>query len=346
MVLSDFLLRQKTDDSNPHEIIPISFTLRRVLHENYYRLNDLTETPETEADKYLVQTMSQAKSSVIIVPEVHGMDNGLILHIKPEHQKSVVALTTCPTPPAPLHTRPTHHTQPMDQGLPKNVVQSIPKPRIGQGIRRKPMVSLPIPKPIQTPVHPIPTPSPRAVQSLPEPVVQSQERTLPQHHVPTVPVSIIQPTPASITQPVRPRVEHRSIPPYHEPLLRPPPRSPDATGVKDNRKDLLDLDTDRNIAFEENLPYQEGIILEMYERPDKSYIQEPMELKDLIDTTKLIQKFLPKQTDTDKILDLIQRKLLKHTHLPLTIHEVQDGYLTSPYFKDLYLYLAQNKLPS
>ena len=37
MVLSDFLSRQKLDNSNPHEIIPISFSLRKVLHENYYR---------------------------------------------------------------------------------------------------------------------------------------------------------------------------------------------------------------------------------------------------------------------------------------------------------------------
>ena len=29
-----------------------------------------------------------------------------------------------------------------------------------------------------------------------------------------------------------------------------------------------------------------------------------------------------------------------------TIKEIQAGYLTSPYFKDLYLYLAQNKLPN
>ena len=28
------------------------------------------------------------------------------------------------------------------------------------------------------------------------------------------------------------------------------------------------------------------------------------------------------------------------------IKEIQAGYLTSPYFKDLYLYLVQNKLPS
>ena len=65
-----------------------------------------------------------------------------------------------------------------------------------------------------------------------------------------------------------------------------------------------------------------------------------------MDTTKLIQKFLPKQKDIDKILDIIKRKVLKGTHLPLTIKEIQAGYLTSPYFKDLYLYLAQNKLPN
>ena len=77
-----------------------------------------------------------------------------------------------------------------------------------------------------------------------------------------------------------------------------------------------------------------------------SYVQEPWELKDLIDTTKLIQKFLPKQTDINKILDIIKRKVLKGKHLPLTIKEIEAGYLSSPYFKDLYLFLSQNKLPS
>ena len=43
---------------------------------------------------------------------------------------------------------------------------------------------------------------------------------------------------------------------------------------------------------------------------------------------------------------MIQRKVLKGTHLPITIREIQAGYLTSQYFKDLYLSLAQNKLPS
>ena len=33
-------------------------------------------------------------------------------------------------------------------------------------------------------------------------------------------------------------------------------------------------------------------------------------------------------------------------HFPLTIEEIQTGYLVSSYFKDIYLYLAQNKLPT
>ena len=55
---------------------------------------------------------------------------------------------------------------------------------------------------------------------------------------------------------------------------------------------------------------------------------------------------MPRQTDIDKILEVIQRKVLKGTHLPVEIKEIQAGYLHSPYFKDLYLYLLQNKLPS
>ena len=77
-----------------------------------------------------------------------------------------------------------------------------------------------------------------------------------------------------------------------------------------------------------------------------SQLLEPPELADLINTNNKVQKYLPKQTDIDKILKIIQGKVLKGTHLPVTIKEIQAGYLNSPYFKDIYLYLVQNKLPS
>ena len=37
---------------------------------------------------------------------------------------------------------------------------------------------------------------------------------------------------------------------------------------------------------------------------------------------------------------------MKGTHLPDKIKEIQVGYLQSSYFKDLYVYLSQNKQPS
>ena len=96
-----------------------------------------------------------------------------------------------------------------------------------------------------------------------------------------------------------------------------------------------------NMDFEENSPFQEGVISEMYQRPDNSYFQEHQELHSLINAGKLIHKFLPKQTDIDKILKIMQRKVLKRMHLPVMVKEIQDGYLISSYFKDLYCYLAK-----
>ena len=66
----------------------------------------------------------------------------------------------------------------------------------------------------------------------------------------------------------------------------------------------------------------------------------------IINTDRLVQKFSLKQADIDKILKIIQRKVSKGTHLPVIVKDIQAGYLICPYFKDLYLYSAQNKLPS
>ena len=176
----------------------------------------------------------------MIVPAVHGVDKSLNPHVKPEIQKSVVTLPTDKRPPTVIKP-------------------PVPKSRIGQvgaGIRRKVRAILPTPTPIQMP-SPIPTSAPRAVKSLPEPVVQSQETAQPQHHLPAPPL-INQPTPTCITQPVGPKIEHRPIPPYPDPFQRPPPRPPDETDMKGTSKDLLDLDTDRNIDFKEKFTISGG----------------------------------------------------------------------------------------
>ena len=80
MILSDFLSRQKYDDSNTHEIIPISFNMQSILHTRYYNLS------KGNPVKYLVQTRSQGKSSGIKLPEVHGIGKGLNPNVQPGKQ--------------------------------------------------------------------------------------------------------------------------------------------------------------------------------------------------------------------------------------------------------------------
>ena len=258
MVLSDFLSRQQTDDSNPHELIPISFLLREQVSDYFYHIDNEINSPGK--DKYLVQTRSQVRSSGIRLLEIHCVNKGINPHIKPERQRP---LPTLPTQSIP----PTHTTQPVDKGLPTH---HIPKPRIGQGragLRRKIKTNQPIPLPKQTLAQPILTPAPKEALSLPEPTNQLQShaqsqilpRPLSQHH-------LIDPT--HIPQQIGPKIQHRPTPTYHDPYARPPPKPPDIADPLDSRKDLLDNDLDRKVEIEENSPFQEGIILEIYETPD------------------------------------------------------------------------------
>ena len=87
MVLSDFLSRQKHDDSNPHEFIPISFNMQSILQSKYYNIG------KGKVGKYLVQTRLQAKSSGISLPKVHDAGKGSDPNILPGKQviKPIIA---------------------------------------------------------------------------------------------------------------------------------------------------------------------------------------------------------------------------------------------------------------
>ena len=129
------------------------------------------------------------------------------------------------------------------------------------------------------------------------------------------------------------------------PICRPPPKpiKQNLTYVQSSQiSNAKYINPSINFDFDENSPFQEGVMSKTFQRPDKSFFQEPKELGDLVNKENFIHKYLPKQTDIDKTLEIIQRKVLKGTHLPIEINEIQAGYLCSPYFKDLYLYLSQN----
>ena len=98
------------------------------------------------------------------------------------------------------------------------------------------------------------------------------------------------------------------------------------------------IEPELNTNFEENAPKQEEIIYEVYERQEMEYLQELSRLHIQVHNKNLVQWYLPKWADFDKILKIIWRKVLKGTQVPATVKEIQSRYLKIPYFKDVYLY--------
>ena len=221
MVLSDFLSRQNNDDSNPHEIIPISFNMHQVLHENYY-----------DTEKYLVQTRCQARSSGVKLWEVHSMGKNLDPNIKPKKQ----------------HANP--------------IKGSIEKPRIGQGragLKRK------RPDPINQTINP---PS-EILQKIPGETKIETGKTNRIHS--KDPIHSINKVDEGMTH-IRPLIS--DVPFHPGPSYRPPPKAirsnvPRCQESSQSAPSTEKINPDINLDFEENSPFQEGIISEAYQRPDK-----------------------------------------------------------------------------
>ena len=250
MILSDFLSRQDLGDKNTKEIIPISYNMKSVLQDKYYKVSENKE-------KYMVQTRLQMKVSGVQLPEVHGSRKRLDPYRIPEKQSQPTA------------------------GLDVDR-----KPRIGQGragVRRKAPHLL----------------DSKQGTSASKPIVIGDEMESKR--------------PRSIME----FLKSEMLPPCLIPQLRPPPKLPDNLSKKQEAESS-------KIGIEENSPFQESIISEVYERPDKTYFQELIELKDLIDTNNIVQQFLPKQTNIDRILEIIRKKVLKGMHLPLMIKKYRQ----------------------
>ena len=293
MILSDFLLQQNNDGSNPNAIIPILFDIYKILENN---LNNIDKNNFHDS-KYLIQTHSQAKTSGLKLPEVHEVQKGLDPNLRPEKQ----------------HTFPKQgklERLQIDQGRAGSKKKK-PDP-ISQVIKQPSNVSQEIPG--RTKIETRKTNSICSTKGMNYRLVNSN--------------------------PFMPDV------PFHQDLLlRPPKQQPIKQNVTQNTQEINPY-PNVNLDFEENSPFQEGIMSETFQRLHKAFFQNPKELGELINKKNLVHKFLPKQTDIDKILEVIHRKVLRATHLPVEVKEIQVGYLCSPYFKDLYLYLLQNKLPS
>ena len=256
-----------------------------------------------------MQTRPQTQSSGIKLPEVHGVRMNLDPNMKPERQDA------------------------------NPIKGSLVQPCMGQGrvgLKRK--RSDPINQTINQP--------PELSQKIPGKTEIETGKTNQAHS--KDPTYIINNADAGMThtKPLLPNV------PFHPgPTYRPTPkaiRSNVSMSQESSQSSasVENINPDINLDFEDNSPFQEGVVSETFQRLDKTFFQDPKELNDLINTGNLVQKFLPRHVDIDKILRVMQRKVLKGMNLSVEIKEIQVGYLTSTHFKEIYLYLSQDKLPT
>ena len=128
------------------------------------------------------------------------------------------------------------------------------------------------------------------------------------------------------------------------PPMDSPPDSPPDSPVRMRKrppKQLIEPDPIPGIDTGE----EETILAPVHTIPTDSDFLDPGPLSSRIDASKLIHKFLPQQGEIDRLLKQIQRKVLRDTNLPGSLKDLRAAYLTSPHFRDVYIYLLQGRTP-
>ena len=311
MILADYLSRHRRCYDDPNDLIPISFHLTHPVHID----------PTTPRCLPML-TRRSAKAIGVEPPPVHGADKGIDPHKKPEHQKC-----SSQPPPGPP---------------PQPSVQSAP----GQ--------------------MPVPSSCPCSRAQEVTCKILDQSKTLQQRSSPQPQPSLSPAAPAGCRESVVvPRTPaHRTPVPSQNPQGALAPRVPLPTGhapqsslstpdPDHNPKEILDNNkyTKRRLQNAQrpipgiDLGEEEEILDPKVWAPNEEDFIKPPPLEELVDPTKIKQTFIPCQSELTKLLKQINTRILRSTHLVNDLRDLKAAYLTSPHFRDIYIYLNQNKVP-
>ena len=334
MILSDYLSRHRQKDLDPSELIPISFCCLKT-----YR--NIIENRIGE-EIFCIKTRASAKASGETVGEVHGADKPLDPNYKPEHQsKSKLPSVTGKLSPEkvirkPISQTPSRHTPkrlatPKSVRIQSEVVSDVAIPDSNSTPRRTPVMvhggARPkTPMMIKTPL----APSTRPPLTPPHTHLQTP---------PYVPRKILSSTPPDIGEKnmnIHDKIikeaeekisgfdkKMQELEEQNRKIFHPPP----IEGIDIGGADGLEI-----LDPEIRIPTEEDFVL-------------PPPLESLLDKAKMAYKFLPKQGDIDRLIAKINKKVLRDTNLCVDLRDLKAAYLTSPHFRDIYLYLLQNRMP-
>ena len=331
MILSDYLSRHRQKDLDPSELIPISFcclkTYRSIIDD---RVGE---------EIFCIKTRASVKASGETVGEVHGADKPLDPNYKPEHQsKSKLPSVTGKSSPEKVIRKPIAQTPP--RHTPRRLVT--PKSvRIQSEVDSNMTIPDSNLTPKRTPIMVHGGARPKTPMIVKTPLAPSSKP--PHTHLqtpPFVPRRILSSTPSetsgknmNIHDKIIKEAEEKisgidkkmqELEEQNRKIFHPPP----IEGIDIGGADGLEI-----LDPEIRIPIEEDFVL-------------PPPLESLLDKAKMAYKFLPKQGDIDRLIATINKKVLRDTNLCVNLRDLKAAYLTSPHFRDIYLYLLQNRMPS
>ena len=334
MILSDYLSRHRQKDLDPSELIPIRFCCLKT----YRSIIDGRIGEEI----FCIKTRASAKASGETVGEVRGADKPLDPNYKPEHQsKSKLPSVTGKSSLEKVIRKPISQTA--SRYIPRKLVT--PKSvRIQSEVDSDMMIPDSNSTPKRTPVmvHGGARPKTPMVAEIPlAPSTRPPHTPLHTHlqTSPYVPRRILSSTPLETSEKninthdeINKEAEEKisgfdkkmqELEEQNRNIFHPPP----IEGIDIGGADGLEI-----LDAEIRIPTEEDFVL-------------PPPLESLLDKVKVAYKFLPKQGDIDRLIAKINKKVLRDTNLCVYLRDLKAAYLTSPHFRDIYLYLLQNRMP-
>ena len=135
-----------------------------------------------------------------------------------------------------------------------------------------------------------------------------------------------------------PRANMPSAPLWPIPLIN----APSQELLKSGR----DLDPAPEIDPNLEVPIQEAQIEAMFRAPEPGDFVLPPALSEHTKGKPMVAQNLPKQSEIDKLLKQLNRKILTQTRYPSSLKDLEAAYCDSAAFKDIYQFLRYNRLPS
>ena len=107
-----------------------------------------------------------------------------------------------------------------------------------------------------------------------------------------------------------------------------------------------DLDQTPEIDPNLEVPLLEAQIEAMFRAPEPEDFILPPALSEHAKGKRMVAQSLPKQSDIDRLMKQLNRKILTQTRFPSSLKDLEAAYCSSAAFKDIYQFLRYNKLPN